>query len=61
MKFLYVFNKQDKTNLINKGYKLLKDDAQNDVFIFAADKLGEEEIVQFDTLEKYALSDVLTF
>ena len=35
MKFIYVFTEQDKYSLLSRGYKLLKDDTENGVYIFA--------------------------
>lgn len=58
-KFIYVFSYDDRENLLNRGFKILKDDKVNSVYIFSTDGV----IISFDLLDvgPYILSDVLTF
>lgn len=34
-KFLYVFDKESRDELLHAGFKLLKSDKKNDVYVFA--------------------------
>lgn len=57
VKFIYVFSENDCEKLLELGYKLLKLDDKNSIYVFANDAdlhfaLGEDD---------YILSDVLTF
>lgn len=61
MKFIYVFTEQDKSNLLSRGYKLLKEDVANGVFIFANETPDELDNKVYSSLDKYCLSNVLTF
>ena len=57
MKFIYVFTDQDRDELLSRGYILLKEDKSNQIYIFSYD--GKEE--NFDSLNLYCFSNVLTF
>lgn len=37
MKFIYVFNSKDKDTLESAGYKMLKADDKNSVYVFKAE------------------------
>lgn len=56
-KFLYVFDKESRDELLVAGYKLLKSDKKNDVYVFAnrTDMMFELADVSF------VRSNVLTF
>lgn len=54
-KFLYVFDKESRDELLHAGYKLLKSDKKNDVYIFAnrndmAFDLADISFIRTDTL-----------
>lgn len=54
-KFIYVFNKDDKEELLSFGYELLKQDEERNVYIFVnqeVQKFGELKLpfVTTDTL-----------
>lgn len=54
-KFLYVFDKESRDELISVGFKLLKSDKKNDVYIFVnrmdmAFELADISFVRSDTL-----------
>ncbi len=54
-KFLYVFDKESRDELLHAGYKLLKSDKKNDVYVFAnrndmAFELTDISFVRTDTL-----------
>lgn len=58
MKFIYVFDSADKERLVSIGYKLLKEDSMNSIYIFETDaKLS----FAGQGVEKFIFSDVLTF
>jgi hypothetical protein len=58
MKFIYVFDSSDKERLVNIGYKLLKEDNVNSIYIFKSDaKLSFDK----QDMEKFVFSDVLSF
>lgn len=62
-KFLYVFSKEDRDALIEEGLSLLKEDADNAVFIFKADECKDNERINFAyrNIGHCVLSDILTF
>lgn len=60
-KFIYVFSKEDKEKLIKRGFKLLKNDERNSIFIFALNMSDKFTFELFDDLGKYSLSNTLTF
>ena len=54
-RFLYVFDKESRDELLNAGYKLLKSDKKNNVYVFAnrndmAFELADISFVRSDTL-----------
>lgn len=57
--FIYVFSNQDRDQLLSDGYELLKSNEFEEVYIFlhGDDKTSEK----FKKLDKYIISDVLTF
>ncbi len=58
MKFIYVFDSADKERLVNIGYKLLKEDSMNSIYIFETDtKLS----FVGQGVDRFIFSDVLTF
>lgn len=61
--FIYVFSTQDKDTLLSDGrYHLVKSDNKNHVYIFVYDGDSiSSDIRKFTTIDKYALSDVLSF
>lgn len=53
--FLYVFDKESRDELLSIGFRLLKSDNKNDVYVFAnrndmAFELSEISFVRSDTL-----------
>lgn len=63
MKFIYVMSNEDKDKLINMGYNLLKEDANNNLYVFqnkdvttfaCEDELDAAEI-------RFVLTNILTF
>lgn len=60
--FIYVFSEHDKAKLISEGFSMLKEDKTNTMFVFVIDSVPAECVAKrFSTLEKYCISDVLTF
>lgn len=54
-KFLYVFDKESRDELLVAGFRLLKSDKKNDVYVFAnrndmAFELSDISFVRSDTL-----------
>lgn len=54
-RFLYVFDKESRDELLVAGYKLLKSDKKNDIYVFAnrmdmAFELTDISFVRSDTL-----------
>lgn len=54
-KFLYVFDKESRDELIHAGFKLMKSDKKNDIYVFAnrmdmAFELADISFVRTDTL-----------
>ena len=58
MKFIYVFTENDKSKLLERGFKLLKSDPNKSFFIFK----NEETEDKFDLSNiKICFSDILSF
>ena len=57
-KFIYVFSKESKDRLLKSGYKLLKSDDRNSLYIF---KAFDEPTFALNDLDEYMESDSLTF
>ena len=55
--FIYVFDKETRDALIERGYSLLKSDNTRCVYVF--DSKGGDKFALGDI--KYAYSDILTF
>lgn len=56
-KFIYVYTPDARDKLLAKGYKLMKSDEQNKMYIFI-----NNEKLSFSTLDvSYILSDSITF
>lgn len=54
-KFLYVFDKESRDELLHAGFKLLKSDKKNDVYVFAnrmdmTFEIADISFVRTDTL-----------
>lgn len=58
MKFIYIFNNSDKERLVKSGYKLLKEDNINSIYVFES---NTELSFAEQGVEKYVFSNVLTF
>lgn len=58
MKFIYVFDSSDKERLVKSGYKLLKEDNTNSIYVFES---NTELSFAEQGIEKYVFSNVLTF
>ena len=58
MKFIYVFDNSDKERLVKSGYKLLKEDNANSIYVFES---NTELSFAEQGIEKYVFSNVLTF
>lgn len=57
MRFIYVMCSEHKDKLVKLGYKLLKEDKRNGVFVFE-----NREEFEFEKLDiPHVLSDTLTF
>ena len=61
--FVYVFSEQDKTKLLSNGYALLKEDPNNDLYVFVLESASNvtENFSKKFNLDKYCITDVLTF
>ena len=55
-KFIYVFSQNKKEELLSKGYYLMKEDAEKQVYVFAND-----ERFEFQQDADCVTSDILTF
>ena len=55
--FIYVFSIQDRDTLLSKGYKLLKSDEKNNIYIFA----NNDQFTFGETDMKFVFSNTLTF
>lgn len=62
-KFIYVFNKEAKELLERSGFKLLKSDENNSVYVFVGGDLqeGSERYMFALSQVSYIPSDTLTF
>ena len=58
MKFIYIFDNSDKERLVKSGYKLLKEDNINSIYVFES---STELSFAEQGVEKYVFSNVLTF
>ena len=58
MKFVYIFDNSDKERLVKSGYKLLKEDNINSIYVFES---NTELSFAEQGIEKYVFSNVLTF
>lgn len=56
-RFIYVFSKKDRDELVKRGFALLKDDTTKDVYVFVNSCKGEFDLSPMT----FALSDTLTF
>lgn len=56
-KFVYVFDDKSKEQLLIKGFKLLKSDIKNKIFVF---ENNAEICFEYDNIQ-HILSDTLTF
>lgn len=56
-KFIYVFGEKARDVLLINGYKLLKNDTKNNIYVF---ENKSEMKLSFEKMD-YALSDTLTF
>ena len=57
MKFIYVFDETAKSKMLNAGFVLLKEDADNSVYVFCAKEAQTFSSEDFS----YVLSDTLSF
>lgn len=57
MKFIYVFNTDDRDALISKGYSLLKSNKRKQIYVFAAKSVVDYSL---DGIKLY-YSDTLSF
>lgn len=56
-KFVYVFHKDDRDELLALGYQLLKQDEERNIFIFA-----NQEVQKFEKLKMpFVTTDIFTF
>lgn len=64
MKFIYVMNEDDKNKLVALGYKMIREDNRNHVWVFHNHSITSV-FSEDDPLEKtnvsFVLSDVLMF
>ena len=56
-KFIYVFEKKAAKDFIKRGYQLLKEDTENQIWVFA-NKNPEE--LEFSTKYQVVLSDTIS-
>lgn len=63
MRFVYVMKKEDKDKMVAMGYSLIKEDKQNNLWVFENKDLttfaSEDEITNAGI--SFVLSDMLTF
>lgn len=55
--FIYVFTPEDKDKLLERGYKLLRDDKQQNLYVFK----NESHLTFSDDDIAFVTSDVLTY
>ena len=61
MHFIYVFSESDKTKLLSKGYELLREQPSSETYVFVKDENDDMDFNLCKSLDKYLLSNVLTF
>ncbi len=61
MKFIYVMDKKAKKELLKKGFRLLKEDKANNIWVFENKYVDNEACFDLNVQCPYVLSDVLTF
>ena len=63
MRFVYVMKKEDKDKMVAMGYSLIKEDKQNNLWVFENKDVttfaSEDEITNAGV--SFVLSDMLTF
>lgn len=63
--FIYVFSTEDRDKLLGLGFSLLKEDEDNNIFVFVAENVYDKSDIalKFDAvdLSEYMESDTLTF
>lgn len=57
MKFIYVFDEEAKSKLLNAGYTLMKEDMDNSIYVFCCN--GNMLFANEDI--SYIMSDTLSF
>lgn len=57
--FIYVFSERDKISLLSAGYEMLKADNFGGVFVFLVG--NSPNVKEFEKLDRYVLSSVLSF
>ena len=61
MHFIYVFSESDKEKLLSEGYELLREDTPSQKFVFIKDENKDMSFDLCKSLDKYFLSNTLTF
>ncbi len=61
MRFIYVMDKKGKKELLKKGFKLLKEDKANSIWVFENKYMDDVACFDLDVECPHILSDVLTF
>ena len=56
-KFIYVFEKKAAKDFIKRGYQLLKEDTENQIWVFAN---KDPEELEFSTKYQVVLSDTIS-
>lgn len=59
MKFIYVFDEDTRKKMLDMGFKALKSDDKNGIYVFKNPDLSEEHFAKYDF--EVILSNVLTF
>lgn len=57
--FIYVFNSEDRDNMVKSGFHLLKSDEKNNVFVFIL--TDEDKRIHDYSKSNFIISDILTF
>lgn len=58
-KFIYVFTKKDRDNLVNAGLKVFQEDKKNNLFIFLSEDVANANVSLDGVI--YIYSNTLTY
>ena len=60
-KFIYVFSRKERDELIARGYVPVKFDMAKDIYVFERMHDEDPERLKFEAAQKFITSDTLTF